>query len=264
LEPYYKNKNYKLYQCDNLELLNSLSDNYIDLIYCDILYNTGKNFDDYNDNLGTPQEAIAWYEPRLIEMFRSLKKSGVICLQMDYRLSHYMKIKLDEIFGIKNFKNEIIWCYRGGGVSKKAFASKHDTILVYAKDIKQSIYNPQYSEYSEDSKKLINDRKGKRIDGSEVDLERGCHMNDYWTDINALQTWSPERLKYDTQKPKALIRRLVDAFVEGDNKIIADFFMGSGSTGEVAIETNNRFIGCDIGDKACKITKERLEKLVTQ
>lgn len=92
-----------LYCCDNLDLLNSLPSASIDLIYNDIFYNTGKNFGEYNDNLGTPKEAIDWYYPRFVEMKRVLKPTGLIYTQCDYNLSHYIKIMLDEIFGVKKF-----------------------------------------------------------------------------------------------------------------------------------------------------------------
>ena len=78
----------KIYCMDNLELLKQLPDESISLIYCDILYNTGKKFKDYDDNLGTPQQAVEWYRPRLIEMKKVLKNDGNILLQMDYRLVH--------------------------------------------------------------------------------------------------------------------------------------------------------------------------------
>ena len=98
-----------VYCMDNLELLKQLEDESIDLIYCDILYNTGKKFKDYDDKLGTPQQAIEWYRPRLIEMKRVLKDTGNIVLQCDYNLSHYLKVEMDNIFSLNNFKNEIIW-----------------------------------------------------------------------------------------------------------------------------------------------------------
>ena len=82
----------KVYCMDNLELLKQMDSNSVDLIYCDILYNTGKKFKDYNDNLGTPQQAMEWYEPRLIEMKRVLKDTGSIYLQCDCRLVHYLKV----------------------------------------------------------------------------------------------------------------------------------------------------------------------------
>ena len=79
----------KIYCMDNLELLKQIPDESIDLIYNDILYNTGKKFKDYDDNLGTPQEAIEWYRPRLVEMKRVLKDIGSIYLQCDCRLVQY-------------------------------------------------------------------------------------------------------------------------------------------------------------------------------
>ena len=78
IKPYFKTENLEIYQCDNLELLQELPDNYIDLIYCDILYNTGRKFADYDDNLGSPLEAVEWYKPRLINMKRILKRTGSI------------------------------------------------------------------------------------------------------------------------------------------------------------------------------------------
>ena len=110
-----------------------LPDNYIDLIYCDILYNTGKKFTDYDDRLGTPEEAMKWYKPRLIEIYRTLTETGSIYLQCDYRLVHYLKVEMDKIFGYDNFQNHIIWCYNGGGTSKNKFSRKHDDILFYTK-----------------------------------------------------------------------------------------------------------------------------------
>ena len=241
MKPYYKTENCALYQCDNLELLRSLPSSYVDLIYCDILYNTGRKFKDYDDNLGTPQEAILWYGPRLLEMKRILKFSGSIYLQMDFRLSHYIKVKMDEIFGIDNFINEIIWKYGLGGSGKKSFAKKHDTILFYANS-KEYIFNLQFEDATS------NKMKGQKK-----------KMTDVW-DIPNINNMAKERIGYDTQKPIEILDNIINASSnEGD--IVADFFMGSGTTGEVAIKLRRKFIGCDIGDNACKATKERLEKI---
>ena len=122
-----------VYQMDCMELLNHIEGNSIDLIYCDILYNTGKNFKDYNDNLGSPQEAVEWYKPKFEEMKRTLKDTGLLYIQCDYNLSHYIKILLDEIFGAKNFRNEIIWWYNSAPRKKKDFGKRHDTIFRYSK-----------------------------------------------------------------------------------------------------------------------------------
>ena len=87
-------------------------------------------------NGGGIQSYIRWLVPRLRECYRLLSPTGVFCLHLDQRSSHYARIELDKIFGEKNFVNEIIWCYQGGGVNKKSFAKKHDTILVYSKNKK--------------------------------------------------------------------------------------------------------------------------------
>ena len=130
----------KIYCMDNLELLKQLPNESISLIYCDILYNTGKKFKDYDDRLGTPQEAMEWYKPRLIEMKRVLKNTGSIYLQCDYRLIHYLKVEMDNIFGIDRFKNEIIWHYKRWTGKSNKYQSLHDNILFYTKTNTKKIY----------------------------------------------------------------------------------------------------------------------------
>ena len=231
----------KVYNMDNLELLKQLPSNSIDLIYCDILYNTGKKFKDYDDNLGTPEEAIEWYTPRLIEMKRVLKDTGSIYLQMDYRLVHYMKVYMDELFGIKNFRNEIVWKYGLGGSGNREFAKKHDNILFYSKS-NGYIFNIQYENATS------NRLKGKTK-----------KMTDVW-DIPTLNNMAKERTGYNTQKPKELLERIIKASSnEGD--VVADFFCGSGTSLVVAKELGRNYIGCDINPKAIEITKKRLEEV---
>ena len=98
----------KLFRMDNLDLLKSMPDHSVDLIFCDILYNTGKTFDDYEDKLGNAKEAMEWYHPRLEEMWRVIKDTGAIYLHCNYRLVHYLRVELDKVFGIDAFRNEII------------------------------------------------------------------------------------------------------------------------------------------------------------
>ena len=240
---------------DNLELMKQLPNESISLIYCDVLYNTGKKFKDYDDNLGTPQQAIEWYEPRLIEMKRLLKNNGSIYLQCDYRLVHYLKVKMDEIFGIDNFQNDIIWCYNGGGVTKSRFNKKHDNILFYSKSNKFT-FNTQYQPYNKNSaKRLLNQHKGK--DKSDR-LTIGTPMVDWWNDIKCIV--NPENIEYEnynTQKPKALLERIIQASSnQGD--LVADFFCGSGTTCIVAKELDRNYLGCDINQRAIDITYDRL------
>ena len=96
---------------DNLELLKSQPDESVDLIYCDILYGTGRNFGDYQDLKPIRSEIESHYLPRLVEMKRVLKQNGSIYLQMDTRINHWMRILMDDVFGYDNFKNEIVWHY---------------------------------------------------------------------------------------------------------------------------------------------------------
>ena len=116
---------------DNLELMKQMEDDSVDLIYCDILYNTGRTFDDYDDDLGTPQEAMEWYKPRLKEMKRILRSTGSIYLQCDHRLIHHLRVEMDNIFGVENFLNEIIWHYSKMNAVVNKFISNHDNIVLY-------------------------------------------------------------------------------------------------------------------------------------
>jgi len=244
----------------------------VDLIYCDILYNTGKKFKDFDDNLGTTEEAIEWYKPRLIEMKRILKNTGTIYLHCDYRLVHYLKIEMDKIFGIKNFKNDIIWSY-GGQARKKDISCKHDNMLRYVKS-KKYTYNTQYKPYSERSLKEFRhtcNETGKKYartcrrdkDNNKVYyktyLGKGACINDVW-DIGNLTSSSNERVGYDTQKPKELLERIIRASSNEDD-VVADFFCGSGTTGVVAKELNRKYILCDINEKAVKISNQRLNEV---
>jgi site-specific DNA-methyltransferase (adenine-specific) len=226
------------YCMDNLELMKQMEDESVDLIYCDILYGTGKNFKDYQDL--KPQRDIIeeFYIPRIKETHRILKGTGSIYLQMDWRISHWIRCILDDIFEHKNFRNEIIWKYGLGGGGNKEFAKKHDNILFYTKS-KDYTFNLQYEPATS------NMMKGKMK-----------KMTDVW-DVPTLNNMAKERVGYDTQKPKELISRIIKASSnEGD--IVADFFCGSGTTLVVAKELGRQYIGCDINPKAIEITNNRL------
>lgn len=128
---------------DNLELMAEMQDNTVDLIYCDILYGTGKDFGDYVDLKSIKSEIEEHYTPRVKEMHRILKDTGSIYLQMDARINHWLRCILDDIFGYDNFKNEIIWYYKKWSATTKKFLSTHDNILFYTKSNKH-IFNVQY------------------------------------------------------------------------------------------------------------------------
>lgn len=242
---------------DNLDLLKSMPDSFIDLIYCDILYNTGRKFKGFDDNLGTTQEALEWYRPRLTEMKRVLKDTGQLYLHMDFRLSHYLKVELDSIFGEDNFINEIIWSYKTGGVSKRYFQRKHDTILRYSKTenyTHRPLFERSYMAHRYGFKNIE-----KKFDENEQKWYRDVHMRDVW-DINVVPNKSKsERIYYQTQKPKELLKRIIESS-SNKGELVADFFCGSGTTGVVAKELGRNYILCDINQKAIDIAEERLEE----
>jgi len=240
---------------DNLELMRQIDDNSIDLIYSDILFGTGKKFADYQDLKPIKKVIEDFYIPRIKEMHSILAYTGSVYLQMDYRISHWIRCIMDDIFGYENFRNEIIWCYNGGGVTKKQFNKKHDNILFYSKSDKFR-FNTQYQPYNDNSaKRLLNKHRGE--DKSDR-LELGTPMTDWWADIKCIvNPANKEYVGYNTQKPKALLNRIIKASSDkGD--VIADFFCGSGVTGAVAKELNRKYIMCDINKRAIEISKERL------
>lgn len=259
----------KVYCMDNLELLKQIDDNSVDLIYCDILYNTGKKFKDYNDNLGTPQQAIEWYSPRFKEMKRILKDTGSIFIQCDYHLSHYIKVELDSTFPI--FINEIIWCYpKGIKNSTRKEINNHDVIFRYGKvdNYTHNVLEEPYTKeqlkrfkYEDENGKFYYDtRRDKNNEKVKVKVylkKNGTPLGDVWY-FNFAQ--GKERVGYDTQKPRELLKRIIlSSSNEGD--VVADFFCGSGTTLVVAKELNRQYIGCDINSKAIETTNKRLNEI---
>jgi len=252
---------------DNLDLMAEIGDNTVDLIYCDILYGTGRKFADYQD-LKPKREIIEeHYIPRIKEMHRILKDTSSIYLQMDTKINHWMRCIMDDIFGYDKFLNEIIWCYKQReNPNKKGFNQKHDNILFYTKT-KDFKFNQIFEEYNPDYLKK-NFRKG--VDGrmqrkqpngkggyyiQYLDESKGQPVRDWW-EITPLTGKGGEMVGYDTQKPKILIERIIKASSnEGD--LVADFYAGSFTTAEVCKDLNRKFIGCDISEKAVTIGLER-------
>jgi len=241
---------------DNLELMEEMQDNTVDLIYCDILYGTGKKFKDYQD-LKPKREVIeGHYIPRIKEMHRILKDTGSIYLQMDTRINHWIRCILDDVFGYDNFINEIIWHYRTMKNNKKSFKEKHDNILFYSK-ASNYLFNADdiKIEHTEATKKRYKRAKSGFTQG-ELKLT-GKIPNDVWDDCYLINNqFTRESVGYATQKPKALIKRIIKASSnEGDT--VGDFYGGSFTTAEVCKNLNRNFIGCDISEKAVAIGLER-------
>jgi len=244
---------------DNLELLKSQPNESVDLIYSDILCGTGRNFGDYQDLKPIRSEIEAHYLPRLKEMHRVLKSTGSIYLQMDYRINHWIRCLMDEVFGYDKFRNEIVWCYTMPNNYKKAFNRKHDTIYFYSKSDNWTFnwkdVTVEYSESSKNRAKYAHSKTSQMGKNGSMLLEEGKLPEDYWL---MPVVAGNERIGYQTQKPKVLIERIIKASSnEGDT--VADYYLGSGTTAVVCKELNRNFIGCDINPKAIEITNARLD-----
>ena len=245
---------------DNMELLKSQPNESVNMIYSDILYGTGRNFGEYQDLKPIRSEIESHYLPRLIEMKRVLKQNGCIYLQMDYRIVHWLRCLMDDVFGYDNFVNEIIWKYKTGGASRKYFPRKHDNILMYAKG-KDYTFNKLLDKNYTKHKYGFSNLETKEDENGFYYLTT---MSDVW-EIPIIRTVKDkidlESVNYPTQKPKELISRFVLASTtEGD--VVADYYLGSGTTCEVALELGRKFIGCDINPRAIEITKERIKRFI--
>lgn len=203
--------------------------------------------------------------PRLCLMKELLSDRGSIYVHLDWHVGHYVKIMMDEIFGRENFVNEIIWCYKSGGVGEKTFARKHDNIFLYAKDINKMFFCPQkeidYEKLnSVNQNNVFEDENGRKYTwfnkskGQKIYFDK--NMRDTW-DIPIINQMAKERLGYATQKPEALLERVIKAS-SNENSIVADFFCGSGTTAAVAERLGRRWITIDNNKQAIECVIKRL------
>jgi len=187
-------------------------------------------------------------------MRRILKDTGSIYLHCDPTASHYLKMLMDAVFGNDNFRNEIIWCYAGGGVPKKDYPRKHDVIFRYGR--KKRIFNVERKPYGIHAK---SGRRATDLDGTRsVDYHpEGTPVNSWWDDIRPLINWHEERLGYPTQKPLALLERIIKASSnKGD--VVLDPFCGCGTTVHAAELLNRQWIGIDISQFSAGLIRNRI------
>lgn len=183
-----------------------------------------------------------------------LSEEGCLWVHLDWHVAHYVKIILDEIFGEKNFINEIIWNYKSGGTGKRNFSRKHDTLLFYGKSkkyyfkpLQEKSYNRGYKPYR---------FKGVKEYKDELGWYTMVNMKDVWQ-IDMVGRTSSERTGYATQKPEQLLSRIIESCSrEGD--ICADFFSGSGTLASSAEKLGRRWIACDIGGIATASCLKRM------
>ena len=206
--------------------------------------------------------------PRLVEMRRILKPTGSIYLHCDPTASHYLKMVMDVVFGHGMFRNEIPWCYPPGGKApKRAYHKKHDIILYYGD--KEGVWNPPYTEMSACTLNSYSkvDKDGRRykchgVGGGKrvyLDEQKGRPVPDWWTDIASFGTAtnSSERCGYPTQKPLALLRRIISASSNYGDTVL-DPFCGCATACLAAQDLGREWVGIDISAKAYELVQTRM------
>jgi DNA modification methylase len=341
-----------LYCGDNLEVLRShVKDDTIDLIYLDPPFNSGRNYGDFNDAWHWDQSAAASYQetverggkvsqamqafctflgesgelaylammaPRLVELRRVLKPTGSIYLHCDPTASHYLKLLMDAVFGVVNFKNEIVWQRTNGHNDARGFGRIHDVILFYACkgftwNVLRTKYSPeQLKRYKKDENgrlftggnltapshgresgrftwrgstpalsamwgnkierleqwwsdgRILTKRDGTpRKDGLKQYLDEmpGKPLQSIWADIPRIANTASERLGYPTQKPEALLERIIKAS-SNECDVFLDPFCGCGTGIVVAQRLNRSWVGIDTSERAVHIAAGRIDSLM--
>ena len=209
---------------------------------------------------------LNWMYENLMAIKSIMSDEASIYMHLDWHIAHYVKILMDEIFGEDNFLNEIIWCYTGGTDSSMYFPRKHDTILFYSRG-EQYNFNGDYMPFADATIRRFNrtDENGKRYkentlaDGRITRTymkEEGKLVPDYWSFPIVNRTYD-EFVDYATQKPEALLERIIKAS-SNEGMVVADFFGGSGVTAAVAHKLNRTFIHNDIGINSIQTVRDRL------
>ncbi|MBI4378425.1 MAG: site-specific DNA-methyltransferase [Nitrospinae bacterium] len=274
----------KLIWGDNKFVMSSLLEKFagkIDLIYIDPPFATGADFR-INIEIGEKGEEITkehsvieekayrdtWGQgidsyiqmiyDRLTLIKDLLSDKGSIYVHCDWRVNSYIRVIMDEIFGADNYRNEVCWCYTGPSAANNTFTRKHDNIIFYTKS-NSGIFNMQKIKHKSglhNTGQIYGGDEDKNEEVRQMEKE-GKKLEDWWIDIWATERYRSELLGYDTQKPEALLERVIKASSnEGD--LVADFFCGSGTTLTVAEKLNRRWIGVDLGRFAIHTTRKRM------
>lgn len=293
----------KIFWGDNLQVMSHLLKEYrgkVDLVYIDPPFDSKadykkkielrgksvtndqsifeeKQYTDIWDN----DEYLQFMYERLILIRELLSDNGSLFLHCDWHKVHLIRCIMDEIYGSKNFVNEIIWCYEDiGSKTVDYFKRKHDNILMYSKGsertfniLRKSLAESTikrfgsyfiegkitYAWLKENNPGVFKKLKGIPDDLNDawLDINKGQPLPDWWTEISPLKSHFSESLEYPTQKPKALLERIIQAS-SNPGDLVFDCFMGSGTTQAVAMKLGRRFIGADINLGAIQTTTKRL------
>ena len=290
-------ENRTIFEGDNLHILRGLDSETVDLIYLDPPFNSNKTYEApigstaagaaFRDAWTLSDLDDAWHgelaerEPalysaisaaefshsrgmkaylimmgiRMLEMHRILKPTGSIYLHCDPTASHYLKTMMDAVFGRNNFQSEVIWGYRTQGVSKSSWPKKHDTLLHYAGGEKPT-FHPQMQRliYQKPFRHTKTDEEGRHY--------ADVYVRDVWDDdpeTKALISQAKERTGYPTQKPLALLERIIKAS-SNENDIVLDPFCGCATTCIAAEKLQRQWIGIDLSPKAVELVQLRIER----
>ena len=268
-----------LYHSENitaiLDLLNRGYKGKLDLIYLDPPFFTMVNYNNrveteflgekqiieyvaYSDKWkGGFREYLEMLTLRLFLLKELLSEQGTIYIHLDFRTVHYIKLIMDYIFGRNRFLNEVVWSYKSGGTSKRHYSRKHDTILVYTKT-KDYIFNPQKEKSYNRGFKPYKFKGVKEYEDT-LGWYTLVNLKDVWQ-IDMVGRTSKERVGYGTQKPEALLQKII-LTSSNEGSIVSDFFAGSGTTLAVAEKYNRRWIGSDRSNSSILTIRKRLGQI---
>lgn len=267
---------------DCIDLLQQVPDESIDLIYMDPPFFTGKIHTlktrdharefSYDDLWRCHKSYTEFLCQRIVEMKRVLKKTGSIFVHCNSNATHIIRALLDDVFGLNQFRSEIIWFYRRWSNAKKGLLPAHQTVYFYSRS-DQYKFHTIYSGYSESTnidqilQKRVRDKHGKAVYARDKNREiilddekEGVPLSDVW-DIPYLNPKARERVGYPTQKPILLLERIIEITTD-PNDTVLDPFCGSGTTLVAAKFLERNSIGMDISEDAVELTKARLSEPV--
>jgi len=207
----------------------------------------------YGD-IWSKEDYLNWMYENLMAIKEIMSDTASIYVHLDWHIGHYVKILMDEVFGEENFVNEIIWHYASGGVGYESFARKHDNLYFFAKDINNKILEIDRVKIARTEKSM---KRAENPNGARISKENLLKLPDDVWQIQILNPQEKERVDYATQKPEALLEKIIKAS-SNENMIVADFFGGSGVTAKVANDLGRKFIHCDIGINSIQTVRDRL------
>lgn len=249
---------------DNLAALREMAGSSVDLVYADPPFNSGKDYGDFDDRWPSDGDYLSFMRARLAALHRVLRPTGSIYLHCDTKMSHRLRVELDEVFGAGNFRNEVVWRYRRWPTRARCFQRMHDVLLLYTKSNDYTLHTLYgYEQLAASTRRTFGDRKqradfssGRRRPGVEATKSQGPPLSDVW-EVGVLAPVAKERTGYPTQKPERLLERVILAS-SNPGDVVLDPFCGSGTALAVAEKHGRRAIGIDSSPRAVEIARERL------